>query len=223
MILKDKQQNDAPECHRFQNKLVFSGNSFKLPYTIVRKIAAILLICLLVFNWYGYRFVTGYFQKKADTQLEAKIDLNDYDESQLMEIRVALDMPYQVSSSAFERHYGEIELNGKIYAYVKRKIENGYLVLKCIPNTVKENIKNADNILFTANNGLDQEHNGKSNSPLSNIFKSIFSDYDNYSDNYNLKNVESDNQKPLHSGTSFLNSVCLPVAEQPPEVASAFL
>jgi len=184
----------------------------------VRKIAAILLICLLVFNWYGYRFVTGYFQKKADTQLEAKIDLNDYDESQLMEIRVALDMPYQVSSSAFERHYGEIELNGKIYAYVKRKIENGYLVLKCIPNTVKENIKNADNILFTANNGLDQEHNGKSNSPLSNIFKSIFSDYDDYSQNYNLKNVADNNQKPLHTGISFFNSVCLPVSEQPPEV-----
>ena len=218
------QQNEALGCHRFQNKLVFSGNSSKLcSLLFVRKIAAISLICLLVFNWYGYRFVTNYFQKKADTQLEAKIDVNDYDESQLIEIRVALDMPYQVSSSEFERHYGEIELDGKIYAYVKRKIENGYLVLKCIPNTVKQNIKNADNILFTANNGLDQEHNGKSNSPLSNVFKSIFSDYDDYSQNYNLKNVEDNNQKPLHTGTSFLHSVCLPVAEQPPEAASSLL
>jgi hypothetical protein len=185
----------------------------------VRKIAAISLICLLVFNWYGYRFVTSYFQKKADSQLEAKIDVNDYDESQLIEIRVALDMPYQASSTEFERHYGEVELNGKIYAYVKRKIENGYLVLKCIPNTVKENIKNADNILFTANNGLDQEHNGKSSSPLGNIFKSIFSDYDNYSESYNLRDVKDNNQKPLYTGTSILNSISLPVAEQPPEVA----
>jgi hypothetical protein len=186
----------------------------------VKKIAAISLICLLVFNWYGYRFVTGYFQKKADTQLEAKIDVNDYDESQLVEIRVALDMPYQASSSDFERHYGEIELDGKIYAYVKRKIENGYLVLKCIPNTVKQDIKNADNILFTVNNGLDQEHNGKNNSPISNIFKSIFSDYDSYSQNYYFKNVENSNQKPLHTGTSFFNSVYIPVSEQPPEIVS---
>jgi len=186
---------------------------------LVRKIAAISLICLLVFNWYGYRFVTSYFQKKADSQLEAKIDVNDYDESQLIEIRVALDMPYQASSTEFERHYGEVELNGKVYAYVKRKIENGYLVLKCIPNTVKENIKNADNILFTANNGLDQEHNGKSSSPLGNIFKSIFSDYDNYSESYNLRDVKDNNQKPLYTGTSILNSISLPVAEQPPEVA----
>ena len=189
------------------------------PLQFVRKIAAILLICLLVFNWYGYRFVTSYFQKKADNRLEAKIDVNDYDESQLIEIRVALDMPYQVSSSQFERHYGEVELNGKIYAYVKRKIDNGYLVLKCIPNTAKQNIKNADNLLFTANNGLDQEHNGKSNSPLGNIFKSIFSDYDDYSQNYNLKNADDNNQKPPHTGISFFNSVCLPVSEQPPEVA----
>jgi hypothetical protein len=187
----------------------------------VRKIAAILLICLLVFNWYGYRFVTGYFQKKADSQLEAKIDVNDYDESQLIEIRVALDMPYQNNSSEFERHYGEIELNGKLYAYVKRKIEDGYLVLKCIPNTVKQNIKNADNILFTANNGLDQEHSGKT--PLSNIFKSIFSDYDDYSLNYNFKNVADNDQKRPHTGTSFLNSVCLPVSERPPEVVSSLL
>jgi hypothetical protein len=149
--------------------------------------------------------------------------VNDYDESQLIEIRVALDMPYQVSSSEFERHYGEIELDGKIYAYVKRKIDNGYLVLKCIPNTAKQNIKSADNILFTANNGLDQEHNGKSNSPLSNIFKSIFSDYDDCSQKYNLKNVEGSNQKPLNTGTSFFNSVCLPVSEQPPEVVSSLL
>src|SRR4030095_551864 len=181
------QRTKVPWCHRFYKKrpfliflpkLVNSWISFKLcPLQFVRKIAAISLICLLVFNWYGYRFVTSYFQKKADSQLQAKLDVNDYDESQLIEIRVALDIPYQNSSSGFERHYGEIEFNSKLYAYVKRKVEDGYLVLKCIPNTAKQDIKNADNILFATNNGLDQEHNGKSNSPLTNIFKSIFSDY----------------------------------------------
>ena len=41
--------------------------------------------------------------------------------------------------------------------------------------------------------------------------------------NYNLKTVADNNQKPLHTGTSFFNSVCLPVSEQPPEVASSSL
>jgi hypothetical protein len=183
----------------------------------LRKIAAILLICLLLFNWYGYRFVTNYLQKKADTQLEARLDVNDYDESQLIEIRVELNIPYQYSWSNFERHSGEIELNGKIYAYVKRKVEDGYLVLKCIPNTVKQDIKNADNILFTVNNGLDQEHNGKNNSPLNSILKSFLSDYDDHQQNYNVNVLQSLHQNTLNTNISFLNSVCLPVAEQPPE------
>jgi hypothetical protein len=189
----------------------------------LKKIAAILLICLLLFNWYGYRFVTNYLQKKADSQLEARLDVNDYDESQLIEISIPLNMPYQNNWSAFERHYGEIELNGKIYTYVKRKVENGNLILKCISNTAKQNIKNADNILFTLNNGLDQEHNGKNNSPLNNIFKSLLSDYDDHQQNYNLKVLQSFYKNTLTRDISFLNTVSLPVVEQPPENSLSFL
>ena len=183
----------------------------------LRKIAAILLICLLLFNWYGYRFVTNYLQKKADSQLEARLDVNDYDESQLIELRVELNIPYQYSWSNFERHSGEIELNGKIYAYVKRKIEDGYLVLKCIPNDVKQEIEKADNILFTVNNGLDQEHNGKNNSPLNSIFKSFFSDYDSDFSNYYLNALQDISNKSLPAVSSLFNSIYLPVSEQPPE------
>jgi hypothetical protein len=185
----------------------------------VKKVAAILLISLLLFNWYGYRFVTNYLQQKADRQLETRIDLNQYNESQLIEIKVAMDMPYQNNQSDFERHYGEIEINGKIYTYVKRKVEDGYLVLKCIPNTVKQDIKTADNILFNANNGLDQEHSGsKNNSPLNNVTKSIFSDYDDYAFNINLRNFSASQEQFLLSGTLIFNSISLPVSEQPPEV-----
>jgi hypothetical protein len=185
----------------------------------LRKVAAILLICLLLFNWYGYRFVTNYLQKKADTQLEARIDVNDYDESQLLEIKVALNMPYQNNWSDFERHYGEIEIKGKIYTYVKRKVENGCLILKCIPNTAKQNIKNADNILFNMNNGFDLEHNGKNNSPLNSVVKNIFSDYDNHFLSYNLKNIACLQEQSSRTRASFFKNIHLPVAEQPPENA----
>lgn len=186
----------------------------------MRKIAAISLICLLLFNWYGYRFVTNYLQKKADRQLESRLDVNDYDESQLVEIKVALNMPYQIDQSDFERHYGEIEINGKIYSYVKRKVEDGYLVLKCIPNKAKQDIKNADNILFNQNNGLDQEHSGsKNDSPLNCVIKTFLSDYDDYSFQVNLGSQSSYQKQFLSSGAFFFNSITLPVAEQPPETS----
>ena len=126
-------------------------------------------------------------------------------------------MPYQNNSSDFERHYGEIEVNGKIYTYVKRKIEDGVLILKCIPNTEKQNIKNVDNILFTANNGLDQEHNGKNNSPLTNIVKTLLGEYDAQQQNYDLKALQNMIKDRAQTEASFLKTVSLPVAEQPPE------
>jgi hypothetical protein len=183
----------------------------------LKKIAAILLICLLLFNWYGYRFVTGYLQKKADNQLEARLDENHYTESELIEIRIPLNMPYQNNSSSFERHYGEVNLDGKIYTYVKRRIENGYLVLKCISNDLKQKIKKADNILFTVNNGIDQENSSKSNSPVNNIFKNLLSDFDDDFSNYNLKALPDLRKNSLQKGPAFFNSIFLPVSEQPPE------
>ena len=80
-------------------------------------------------------------QQKADTRLEAQLDNSDYDESQLVEIRVPMNMPYQERYTEFERHYGEIELDGKSYTYVKSKIEGDVLVLKCIANQSKEESK----------------------------------------------------------------------------------
>ena len=186
----------------------------------MKKIAAILLISLLLFNWYGYRFFISYLQQKADGQLEARLDVNDYNEAELLEIRIPLNMPYQNNSSSFERHYGEINLDGKVYTYVKRKVEDGYLVLKCIPNNAKQEIRKAGNVLFTINNGLDQEHNGKNNSPLNNIFKSISTDFDDDFFNCNFKTPDDITTNSLRKGSSFFKSISLPVSEQPPEVLS---
>jgi hypothetical protein len=49
-------------------------------YTVLKKIAAILLIVILSFNWYGYRIVTNILTKNADQRLEAQLDNNDYDD-----------------------------------------------------------------------------------------------------------------------------------------------
>ena len=46
----------------------------------------------------------GIMTKQSDQQLELRLDNNDYDESQLIEVRVALNMPYQNEQADFERH-----------------------------------------------------------------------------------------------------------------------
>lgn len=138
-----------------------------------------MLITLLLFNWLGYRLVTGYLQQHADQQLEARIDAHHYDDAELIEIKVALNLPYQSVNTSFERHYGEMEIDGKYYTYVKRKIEDGYLVLKCIPNHGKESINNSANTYFKTTNGIGGDQEKASSSPSVKIVKTFTADFDN--------------------------------------------
>lgn len=107
----------------------------------------------------GYKCVIGFLSAKADTQLEVQIDSEEYDEADLVEIRVSLNMPYQQRFTEYERHYGEIEIDGQTYTYVKRKIEGDIAIFKCIANTSKQKLKEKENDL------------AKSNSPVNNTDK----------------------------------------------------
>jgi len=175
------------------------------------------LIALLLFNWYGYRFLFNYLQNKADAELNAKIDVNDYDESELLEIKVPINIPYQYTSTDFERSYGEIEHDGKIYSYVKRKIEAGFLILKCIPNIQKEKIRDAKHLMVKVNNGIDQDQNGKTSSPLAKIFKSLSNDYTQNHLDFSLSGFIEQNRKNTILNSSYINRGFLFSVEQPPD------
>ena len=146
----------------------------------MKKIASILLLAMLLFNWCGYRWVINIVQQNADTRLEAKLDRNEYDESQLIEIKVPVNMPYQSDWADFERYDGEIEVNGIHYKYVKRKVQDGQLVLKCIPNQTKQRLESAKDDLFKITNDLQQDNAAKK-SGSSNLLlvKNILGDCDN--------------------------------------------
>lgn len=139
-----------------------------------------MLLGLLLFNWCGYRWVINLVQQNADTRLEAKLDRNEYDESQLIEIKVPVNLPYQTNWAAFERYDGEIEVNGVHYKYVKRKMEDGQLVLKCIPNQTKQRLESAKDDLFKITNDLQQDNAAKkSGAPATTLVKNVLGDYDN--------------------------------------------
>jgi len=184
--------------------------------TVLKKIAAILLIAILFFNWYGYRIVTTILTKDADKQLEVLLDNEQYDESQLIEVRVALNVPYQNDQAEFERHYGEMEVDGKYYTYVKRKIEGGFLVLKCIPNSSKEKIKAAGNDFFKMANGLDDNQPDKKQNSSS-FAKNFWSEYDDRETDYTIDIFSALINKKFLNNTSSLPGIYRPAPAQPPE------
>jgi len=213
----------------WSNKLVLQLFVFRICLTlchlniVLKKIAAILLIAILFFNWYGYRIVTTILTKDADKQLEIQLDNAQYDEAQLIEVRVALNIPYQNDQSGFERHYGEMEVDGKYYTYVKRKVENGYLVLKCIPNNAKEKIKAAGNDFFKMTNGLDNNQPDKKQNN-SNFAKNFWSEYDDRETDYTIDIFSAVLNKKFLSNNSSLSSIYSPVPGHPNQnIVSTYL
>lgn len=90
---------------------------------------------ILFFNWYGYQLLTMYMQRQSDLHLEARLDRNEYDESQLLRVKIPItSLAYYNSSREFQRVDGQIDIGGIRYQYVKRRIFGDSLELLCITN-----------------------------------------------------------------------------------------
>ena len=118
-------------------------------------------------------------QQTLNDQLEARLDNNAYDESQLVELKIPIHLPYQTGSS-YQRYNGEIEINGILYKYVKRKVANDTLFLMCIANTKKMHLETAKDDFFKISNDLMQNNSKKSDHSKS-AFKNLQGEYDRYS------------------------------------------
>lgn len=110
-----------------------------------KKIVAILFINLYLFNLIGYSILFDYLIHQTNEHTVQELDKGNYNESELMEIKVALNLPYYTSWNEYERHDGEIELNGIHYNFVKRKVLNDTLYLLCLPNHAKTELYKAKN------------------------------------------------------------------------------
>lgn len=143
--------------------------------TALKRLAAILLMGILFFNWYGYQLLTQYWQQQAETKLQARLDREEYDESQLLKLRIPITTLsyYNYSSNNFERVDGKIDINGVRYQYVKRRFIKDSLELLCIPNQATTKLQQVKNDFFRQVNDLQQQTQGKKapSSPVKNISK----------------------------------------------------
>jgi len=139
----------------------------------LKKITAIFFLVLFSFNWFGYRLYYDYLQHKTNENLEALFDSNTYDESQLIELKIAIHLPYQTSWTTYQRYDGEIKLNGTTYKYVKRKLLNDTLYLKCIPNKKVMALQNAKEDFFKITNDLNQNNHPQKADNSNSVFKNI--------------------------------------------------
>ncbi len=144
----------------------------------MRKIIAICFSLILLFSTGGYHPFINLLQHKADRNLESMLDQEVYDETNLIEIRMPLNMPYQQRYTGYERHYGNIEIDGQSYTYVKKKIDGDVVIFQCIPNQSRQQLKDMRFDLTRANSMLSTTEQGTQKQPSPTLIKNSLGDFD---------------------------------------------
>lgn len=206
-------------CGTRQEKLQRSiKNSILAP--TVKRIAAILLLSLLLFNWVGYEFYTAILQDHADQTMVANLDQNNYSDADLISIKVpATHLSSYVNSKEFQRVDGKVEIEGVQYNYVKRRFNEDSLELLCIPNRTATNLQTAKNEFFKLVNDLQHPGQSKKSDQHNSSFKSFNTEY--YSDyqSFTFSNLSLVRQKTTDHYLLQIPAVYLTRAGQPPDQA----
>lgn len=183
----------------------------------MRKLTAIFLTVLFLFNLIGYRLVFYYALRQADQTVEQRLDRNDYNESELVAITIPISMPYQHSSAGFERCDGEITLHGKIYRFVKREYGDNKITFLCLPDQHKTRLENAKSNIA----GVDIPATGsrqQNNSKIS-LGKLLNSEYHSNQATYPIGTCTGVYTLRFQSGYFTVSSAYHFSPEQPPEQA----
>jgi len=161
-------------------------------------------------------------QNKSDRMLEASLDKEGYDANDLITLKVPLSLPYVNDWSDFQRVNGEIELGGRVYKFVKRKIYQGQLILLCLPDDQKTHLKTAKEDFFKSVNDLSaipsSKKQGNGNTPS---FKYTQGDYDDQRPGWLFCTSADQVEYPIPADQTRWPSPYYSLPGQPPETRTA--
>ena len=182
---------------------------------MLKRAFSIVLLGILLFNWFGYRLLISFVEYKVDAQLEAHLDENNYDELQLVSIKApATYLSYYNNSKLYERVDGQLEINGVQYKYVKRRLFNDSVELMCIPNQMAMKLRVAKNDFFKLVNDLQPKENKKNHS---NFSKNISTDYQTVNPHFSLNDMNSATSSWVYYVQNSTPFYYTSIIENPPE------
>ena len=144
----------------------------------MKRVAAILLLGLLIFNWVGYEIYITVLQQFAHESLIDELDRKNYADADLISIKVrTVHLSSYVNTKNFERVDGKIDIEGIQYNYVKRRFRQDSLELLCIPNKAATHLQTARNEFFKIVNDLQQPGQTKKSGQPNSAFKGFNAGY----------------------------------------------
>jgi hypothetical protein len=180
----------------------------------LRKTFTIILLSVYLFNLAGYSLFFHLLISRADNHLEAVLDKGAYADSELIEIKVALNLPYLPSNNEYEPISGHVMANGKYYNYVKRKVSTDAVYFYCIPNQQANDLIAAKKLYSKQANDLPASQKEKD---LAKKGSTAFQ-YNETIPEYTITMPADPTLKLYGTTTYLLSSLPVPAPYQPPEV-----
>ena len=180
----------------------------------LKRLAAILFISVVLFNLYGYQFVIDFFQDKQEVQLQSSIDNDQYNEQDLVYIKLPVNLPYYSNSANYEKITGSVTVKGVEYKYVKRRIYNDSIELACVLNTGKQEFQSArDEFMKLSNDWLNTHPTKKSTTNI----KLVTLDFCNKINSFTISSLAIMPARSYLINTNLPPLQYLGILEQPPD------
>lgn len=132
------------------------------------------MLVLLLFNLVGYTLAFNFFQAQSHRALSQQVDNNDYDQEDLVEIKIPLNLPYMSTNTDFERIDGTVESGGVYYNYVKRKIDRDTLYMLCLKNERSTQLEKSKNDFRAGVHDFSTQKKNKESTTKSNPVSEYF-------------------------------------------------
>lgn len=109
----------------------------------MRRVVAIFLIALLLFNVLGFYGLLVGLQYQHMQELVTQFNSERYNAEQTITLKVPIAVPYAYDYQDYVRVDGEFEYQGESYRMVKQKFEKDMLYIVCYKDSKTKNIKQA--------------------------------------------------------------------------------
>ncbi|NCD70845.1 hypothetical protein [Mucilaginibacter agri] len=129
----------------------------------MRKLVAIILLSVHLFNLYGYNMLNRYFAYRTDVVMNEHIAKNMYNVHSLVMVKLPVSLPNIQNWNSFERISGQINFKNASYNYVKMKLTKDTIYVMCVPNYKATRLSN-ENIICARQ--LDDLPGAKNNNML---------------------------------------------------------
>jgi hypothetical protein len=112
----------------------------------LKKIAAILLLSIHLFDLGGYLLVHQYLIYRSDRFFNEQTAKNLYNKLDLVDVKIPISLPGIRSWKSYEPISGQIRFHNNAYNYIQMRVTRDTLFLKCVPNYRATKL-NAQNII----------------------------------------------------------------------------